>query len=606
MEKAHTLLLTLIYVPIDMRILVRTLSVYLNIPMVIFQRICRFNIILSVTLIISPLIIFYPTVYKPLFNTSLIDDNWEFSFDERTWIVVTLLHTPRLEPIEKIEQQWQGTCFYRKLLSIDDNNFHTTLQFDAAMHEADVWLDGLHVAHHIGGYLPFDVDISMGKNITVRLRNTDNSVIPPGQNLSKLDFNYYGGLYRHVWIRKKSHRFRFDRYIRVQYENISRSRATLRVRFSVIHAPSEIGHYQIQYHLDGYEIFPIYVLQYGNQSSSYDVKMTIFKPLLWSLSSPNLYNFALRLVSRKGLRKRIYGQETIKIGIRSFEFRSNSSYLYLNGEKMDFLVGTNRHQEYPYVGYALSDQAQYRDAEKIKKAGFNLVRCSHYPPSSAFLAACDRLGLLVINSIPGWQFFGNETFQKNSLEDVRQMIRRDCNHPSVFLWEASLNESPMSDGFMTRAHGIVKEELPDALTNGWIDRDHIYDVFTPARQHSKEPYFYRNYSAKNNKPIPLSEYGDWEYYASEGNFNQTYVFKPKPPEETSRQRRYHGERRLLQQTLNFQGAHNDNRRASQTARIMGDANWLMFDYKRAYTEDIEASGIMDINRLPKFAFYFYQ
>ncbi|CAF3567919.1 unnamed protein product [Rotaria sp. Silwood1] len=266
------------------------------------------------------------------------------------------------------------------------------------MHEADVWVDSLHVGRHLGGYLPFYIEIPSGRNITVRLRNTDNSLISPGKNLFALDFNYYGGLYRHVWLLRKPAHLRFDRHIRIQYENISRAQVTLRVQFSVIHTP-----------------------------------------------------------------------------------------------------------KYPYVGYALSDQAQYRDAYKIKKAGFNLVRCSHYPPSPAFLDACDRLGLLVINSIPGWQFFSNETFQKNSLDDVREMLRRDCNHPSVFLWEASLNESPMTKEFMARAHAIVKEELSHGLTSGWLDEENIYDVFTPARQHGQPPDYYKNYRAKNNKPLLLAE-----------------------------------------------------------------------------------------------------
>ncbi|CAF4687716.1 unnamed protein product [Rotaria sp. Silwood1] len=376
------------------------------------------------------------------------------------------------------------------------------------MHEADVWVDSLHVGRHLGGYLPFYIEIPSGRNITVRLRNTDNSLIPPGKNLFALDFNYYGGLYRHVWLLRKPAHLRFDRHIRIQYENISRAQVTLRVQFSVIHTPSKLGQYRIRYLLDSHELLPSSILLQENsskKSDSYDVKMNVFNPRLWSPSQPNLYEFLLELLSDIGTEEGIVDRHNISIGLRSLEFRSDNSHLFLNGQQMDFLVGTNRHQEYPYVGYALSDQAQYRDAYKIKKAGFNLVRCSHYSPSPAFLDACDRLGLLVINSIPGWQFFSNETFQKNSLDDVREMLRRDCNHPSVFLWEASLNESPMTKEFMARAHAIVKEELSHGLTSGWLDEENIYDVFTPARQHGQPPDYYKNYRAKNNKPLLLAE-----------------------------------------------------------------------------------------------------
>ncbi|CAF1014518.1 unnamed protein product [Rotaria sordida] len=546
---------------------------------------------------------------RPLFEKILIDDDWEFSFDELTWIMVTLPHTPRVEPIEKVEQQWQGTCFYRRKLPIVDNSYRI-LQFDAAMHEADVWVDGVHVVHHLGGYLPFDVNVSHGNNITVRLRNTDNPIIPPGKTLSELDFNYYGGLYRHVWLFKKSYQLRFDRDIRVQYENVNRSQATVRIRFNITHDQNTLKRYRIRYLLNGDELFPSKVIDLANPSMNsvaYDIKIIVIHPRLWSPWKPNLYTLSLGLRSNIGTKEIVFDQENITIGIRSFEFRSNSSFLFLNGEKLDFLVGTNRHQEYPYVGYAVPDRAQRRDAYKIKAAGFHLVRCSHYPPSIAFLDACDRLGLLVINSIPGWQFFGNKTFQANALDDVRQMMRRDSNHPCIFLWEASLNESPMSREFMARAHAIVKEELSNGLTSGWLDEENIYDVFAPARQHRDRPYFYRFYRAKNNKPIFLAEYGDWEYYASKNhNFNQTFLPQLEQFQNTSRQRRCDGERGLLQQIFNFQEAHNDNRLASKTACIIGDANWVMFDYKRGYAPDIEASGIMDINRLPKFVFYFYQ
>ena len=535
---------------------------------------------------------------------------------DSAWAPVSLPHTPRLEPVVTEQRQWQGISFYRKFFRVPaaGPGSRVAVEFGAAMHTADVYLNGQKLQRHVGGYLPFTVDISRlvksGKDncLLVRLDNRDNPVVPPGKPLKGLDFNFYGGLYRPVRLLLTDPLHLADAVqaghaagggVLLHYENISPQVATLHVQTEVQNDGSQAQPAQIRTTLldeKGQEVG-----QTTGEAGSIapggfgQVKqqLTIRQPQLWSPDQPYLYRVVVEVL-RDG---QVIDRQETSTGVRSIRFAAKS--FLLNGQPLR-LRGTNRHQEYPYLGYAISDNAQYRDAWKIKEAGFNFVRCSHYPPSPAFLQACDELGLLVMDSVPGWQYFGNDEFAKNALQNVRDMVRRDRNHPSVVLWEAALNETDMPKPFMDAAHRAVHEELPFAYnvyTCGWLD--YAYDVFVPARQHLKAPDYFNKYA--KDKPLLLCEYGDWEYYAHNAGFNQTTFAGLKESERTSRQLRGQGERALAQQALNFQEAHNDNFRGP----AVGDANWLMFDYKRGYATDIESSGISDIFRLPKFANYFY-
>ena len=562
---------------------------------------------------------------------TLFNNDWEFVKDIDTttskdvltsqkagsvnWEKVTLPHTPQIEPVIKVKEQWQGTCYYRKYFTIPkgDKDKHIAIQFDAAMNDADVYLNGKHLFKHIGGYLPFYIDLTkdvkFGQEnvLLVKLVNTDNPQIPPGKPIKDLDFNFYGGIYRNAWlmVKDKVHisnavavNHEAGGGLMVHYEDVSAASAKVVVKTEVQSDVRTESSVQVQITLlrDNKKVAENRsVLKRLADAGSpvFEQSMVVKSPLLWSPMHPNLYTLKVQVIQNN----KVIDEQVQHIGIKTFRFEPGA--FYLNGEKLN-LVGTNRHQEYPYIGYALSDNAQYRDAWKIKEAGLNFVRCSHYPPSPAFLDACDELGILVMDAIPGWQFFGDAAFQQNSYQDIRDMIHRDRNHASIVLWEASLNESNMSKPYMAEANRIVHAELPykDVFSTGWMD--YGYDVFNPARQHAKAPDYWRKYNKK--KPLLLAEYGDWEYYAQNAGFNQKAYEGLKKEERNSRQLRTDGEGRLLQQAYNFQEAHNDD----LNGPAVGDASWLMFDYKRGYASDIESSGMMDIYRLPKFAFYFYQ
>ena len=553
-------------------------------------------------------------------NTSL-NKNWSFqkgdTINQSLWEEVHIPHTPKIEPLV-VNNQWQGVCWYRKELSHNllkeaKNHF---LKFEGVMQESEVWINQHKIGHHKGGYLPFTLNITpylkkdVQNVVLVKVTNTDHSKIPPGKPLKELDFNTYGGIYRNVHLISTNNIYISEAIsenkvngggVYFRFDDVSKTNASGFVKIHLVNKTKnkkEIKAVVTLRHKDKQQSFVTKpVLIHANNNATLVGSFSINTPQLWSPETPNLYQVEIALKDEKDI---LFDKVSITTGIRSIELNKNG--FFLNGKKR-FINGTNRHQEYPYVGYAISDNANYRDAYKIKQAGFNFVRLSHYPQSKSFIEACDQLGLMLMNCIPGWQYFEEGEFEENAFQDIKDLVRRDRNHPSMIFWENSLNESAMTHDFMVKANQIVKQELPynDTYTAGWIDHN-AYNLFIPARQHSNPPHYWNNYN-NNGRQIFIAEYGDWEYYAHNAGFNQKEFKNLKSEERTSRQLRAYGEKRLLQQALNYQEAFNSNLKGKNT---IGHANWLMFDYNRGYADDLEASGISDIFRIPKFANYFFK
>lgn len=515
---------------------------------------------------------------------------------------VDLPHTPRLEPMT-VNDQWQGICYYAREIQLSGGDIkrHLYLKFEGAMNIADVYVNGAHALRHLGGYLPFIVPLDglvhSGTNtVVVRLDNTDCSITGP-KPLRLLDFNTYGGLYRDVKLITENDYHITDPQLSphsgicITTERINADgTATIALSVEVANLSSSDGEAQVMhavYDAQGQKV--AHVESHVNVKSdstavSYEY-IQLPNARLWSPQEPNLYTVNTQIVHGSLVSDR----KQTKIGIRTIEVKNEG--LWLNGKKT-FLRGVNRHQEYPHVGYALSDAAQWRDAYKIKHAGFDYVRCSHYPPSPAFLDACDSLGIMVLDAILGWQYFGDKAFEAHAVQSSRELIRRDKNHPCVLAWELSINETGMPKSFRDSINVVRNQELHGSYTAGWMKDG--YDIYIEARQH--------RHGVDPAHPLIVSEYGDWEYYAQNAGFNQDGWGDLLEEERTSRQKREDGEKRMLRQALNCQEAHNDN----LSTHAFADGYWVMFDYNRGYANDIEYSGISDIYRLPKFAYYFYR
>lgn len=550
-------------------------------------------------------------------NTFAFD--WQFQRADEpgagAWETVNLPHTAKVEalvtgPPGSDTYQWQGICWYRKTFDVtsDMEGKHIELKFDAAMNIADVWLNDTHLGQHLGGFLPFAFDISdlvqPGSNeIRVRLDNTDNALTGP-KPLQDLDFNMFGGLYRDVHLRVTDRLHITDPILAdkvggggmfIRCKDATAESARVITRVHVRNSDTVGRECAVELALLNGEGDTIAFLKSEHamlepgEDYTFEIVYEVENPHLWSLTDPHLHDAYAYLRSDTTVVDTAHS----RFGIR--HIRMTKDGFWLNGERT-YLRGTNRHQEHAYVGYALPADAQWRDAKRIKDAGFDYIRLSHYAQDDAFMDACDELGLVVMACIPGWQYFDRESeeFAQLMLDNCRALMRKDRNHPCVILWEVSLNESWMTDDFIERSHALAHEEYPgdQCFTCGW---SYGYDVFIQARQHG-------GCEDITDRACLVSEYGDWEYYAQNAGLNQGAWDDLAPDNANSRQLRWHGEHGLLQQATNFQEAHNDNRKTLAFA----DGLWVMFDYNRGYAPDIESSGCMDIFRVPKFSRHFFR
>lgn len=210
---------------------------------------------------------------------------------------------------------------------------------------------------------------------------------------------------------------------------------------------------------------------------------------------------------------RVSSTETIDsldttFGFRWFYFadEEDDASFYLNGEKTE-IVGVNRHEQWPWIGRAVNDKLQAQDADLIKEAGFNAVRCSHYPQDPAFLTRCDEIGLIVFEEAPGWNYNSSGVWGEGFLLNVQEMILRDRNHASIISWGTRPNEAGDNDELYTRTNALAKELDPSRPTHGvrgswWYENSNlIEDIFTVNYQYPEVPRL---------TPFIVSEYEhDW-------------------------------------------------------------------------------------------------
>ena len=360
---------------------------------------------------------------------------------------VRLPHTVRELPLHYAgPEDYEMLCGYRRVLHIpaEYEGKRLFLQFDGAAHIASVFVNGRETVTHRCGYTAFRVEITglvrygADNLVAVRLDCTENPAIPPFGFV--IDYLTYGGLYREVWLDVREQAYIED--IFVTTPAAGRVRAVLTVSGGQQHVRLRV--------LDG----EVCLAECGGDGSEFDVSVP--NAAQWSPEHPKLYT--LEAVLDNGDTQRV------SFGFRTAEFRADG--LYLNGERV-FMRGLNRHQSYPYIGYAAPESLQREDARILKhELGCNAVRTSHYPQSRYFIDECDREGLLVFTELPGWQHIGGEEWKAQAVENVREMIMQYRNHPSIVLWGVRINESVDDDDLYRRTNAIAHELDPSRATSG--------------------------------------------------------------------------------------------------------------------------------------------
>lgn len=541
-------------------------------------------------------------------------------FNDKEWDLVSLPDGIEYVPSEASGcVNYQGEVWYRKHFTPEETwkGKQLFLHFEAIMGKAKVWINGTLVNEHYGGFLPVIANVTEYLNyeednvIAVWADNSNDPSYPPGKPQDMLDFTYSGGIYRDCWMIVHNNVFITDPNYEnetaggglfVSFGHISQSQAEIRLDAHVRNSSNTYFSGKIEYQLfdkDNRRVCQASKTFSVSKGKARNTSLTIKveKPELWEPDSPYLYQLHVLLKDKSG---HIVDGYRRRIGIRSIEFKGKDGF-WLNGKPYPYpLIGANRHQDFAIIGNALSNSLHWRDAKKLRDAGLRVIRNAHYPQDPAFMDACDELGLFVIVNTPGWQFWNKEPiFAQRVYSDIRNMVRRDRNHPSVWMWEPILNETWYPEDFAKNVVDILHEEYPYPYCYAGCDvtaKGHEYfpihfthplngagGAFNTSKMDPKISYFTREWG---------DNVDDWNSHNSPSRVNRAW-----------------GEIPMLIQAQGY--AKTDYKYTCydvlyrNTRQHMGGCLWHSFDHQRGYHPDPFYGGIMDAFRQPKLSYYMF-
>jgi beta-galactosidase len=523
--------------------------------------------------------------------------NWRYSrtvvegghgkdFDDSKFDQITIPHTNVPLPWHGFDEKtYEFVSLYRRRFKLppEARGKRIFVDFEGVMTASTVWINGQRLGEYKGGYTPFSFDLTPhidfeGENIlAVDVDSRERPDIPPFGY--EIDYLTFGGIYREVSLRVVPETFIEN--ISVRTKNVlSAPEATVVCFVQHLEASKDAHTLDVEL-LEGDRVIakasqPVPASGAASEPLAHEVPLANLSGIkLWDLSNRSLYTARVRL--RRGTQ--LVDEDSRHFGFREAQFTDHG--FELNG-KVIKLRGLDRHQTFPWVGQAMPGRAQRRDAIILRNSlKCNIVRTSHYPQSRHFLDACDEIGLLVLEEIPGWQHIGDAAWKDISVDNVRRMVRRDWNHPSIILWGVRINESKDDHDFYTRTNALAHQLDPTRQTGGiryFQESEFLEDVFT-----------------MNDFGWPLKPPNHPRYLNTEF-VGHTYPTKTIDQVE-----------RLTEHTIRHARIHDQ---LASNPQYAGGIGWCAFDYNThgnfGSGDRICYHGVTDIFREPKPAAGFYK
>ena len=550
-----------------------------------------------------------------------VQDAQKVDFNDSEWEVVSLPHGLELLPEDASGcANYQGVAWYRKNIKIDSKlkGDKLYLHFEGIMGKSKIWVNGELIKEHVDGYLPAIVDITdvanfspKGNVVAVMTDNSDDPLTLPGKAQRNLDFAYLGGIYRDCFLISHNKVHITDPNnenivagggVVSYFKGVTKERAEMGVDVHIRNSSNRATKGRLKIELKDKEGVVVaktskkYSLKSGQDVTVKNITK-ITKPNLWSFNTPYLYDLEITICDASG---DVIDGFTNKVGVKEVEFKGSEG-LFINGEKYtDKIMGVNRHQDFAIIGNALPNSLHIRDAIKLREAGVHIVRLAHYPHDPAFLDACDRYGIFVMLPIAGWQFWNHDPiFEARIYEHIRNMVRRDRNHASVFIWEPVLNETHYPESFAKQAKACVDEEFTHNQSLTACD---------PASAGSEHyPVIFSHPAAAGVHHTASSFDPEKIYYTREFGDN---VDDWNSHNSTSRVHRAWGEIPMLVQAKHYASpdyTHTCIEMLYNTDQNhLGGTLWHAFDHQRGYHPQPFYGGIMDAFRQPKTSYYMYE